>query len=323
MYKSLLKVLCLATPLALGHASHANSAYPSEPIKLVVPYVAGASTDSLARLVGQSVSEQLKQTVIVENRAGAGGAIAADHVKRQKPDGYTFMLTTDGILSVNPNLYKKIPYDSQKDFQPLSIAVAAPLVLAVRSDSSFKNLKDLMDHAKANPDQLTFGSAGVGSSQHMAGELFSDVAGVRITHVPYKGGAPAMNDLLGGHISMMFVQTASAEDLAKAGKIRILGIGSPQRSPALPDVATFDELGLKGYDSDTWYGFNMPANADPKVVSTLNAAIVKALKNNAKQLEAQGYVVVAGDPQHMADNIKNNMKKWGDLAKKSGIYQSQ
>lgn len=323
MYKNMLKTLCLVAPLIVCHASMAASTYPSEPIKLVVPYVAGASTDSLARLVGKSVSDQVKQTVIVENRAGAGGAIAADHVKRQKPDGYTFMLTTDGILSVNPNLYKKIGYDSLKDFDPLSIAVAAPLVLAVKIDSPFKTLKDIIDYAKANPNQLTFGSAGVGSSQHMAGELFGDMAGVRITHVPYKGGAPAMNDLLGGHISMMFVQTASAEDLAKAGKVRILGIGSPKRSPALPNIATFDELGLKGYDSDTWYGFNMPAGADPKVISMLNAAIVKALKDNAKQLESQGYVVVAGDPQHMAESVKNNIKKWGDLAKKAGIYQSQ
>lgn len=323
MYKNMLTALCLAAPLLVGHASMASSAYPSEPIKLVVPYVAGASTDSLARLVGKLVSDQLKQAVIVENRAGAGGTIAADHVKRQKPDGYTFMLTTDGILSVNPVLYKKISYDSQKDFGPLSIAVAAPLVLAVKIDSPFKTLQDVIDHAKANPNQLTFGSAGVGSSQHMAGELFGDIAGVDISHVPYKGGAPAMNDLLGGHISMMFVQTASAEDLAKAGKIRILGIGSLKRSPALPDVATFDELGLKDYDSDTWYGFNMPAGADPKVLSVLNAAIVKALKDSAKQLESQGYVVVASDPQQMADSVKNNIKKWGDLAKKAGIYQSQ
>lgn len=323
MYKNIVKALCLTAPLFLAHQSMANPTYPSEPIKLVVPYVAGASTDSLARLVGKSVSDQLKQTVIVENRAGAGGAIAADHVKRQKPDGHTFMLTTDGILSVNPVLYKKIPYDSLKDFGALSVAVAAPLVLAVKIDSPFKTLQDVIDYAKANPDRLTFGSAGVGSSQHMAGELFADVAGVKISHVPYKGGAPAMNDLLGGHISMMFVQTASADDLAKAGKIRILGIGSPQRSPALPDVATFDELGLKGYDSDTWYGFNMPAGADPKVVEVLNGAIVKALKDNAKQLQGQGYVVVAGDPQHMTDSVKNNIKKWGDLAKKAGIFQSQ
>jgi tripartite-type tricarboxylate transporter receptor subunit TctC len=323
MHKRLITAAALAGSLMFAHSGVSAKDYPSAPIKLVVPYVAGASTDALARLVGQSVADQLGEPVVVENRSGAGGTVAADHVKLQAPDGYTFMLSTDGILSVNPVIYKKIGYNSLKDFQPLSIAVNAPLVLAVRADSPYKTLQDLIDAAKASPGVLTFGSAGIGSSQHMAGELFKEIAHVDINHIPYRGGAPAMNDLLGGHISMMFVQSASAVKLAEAGKVRILGIGSPTRSPALPDVRTFDELGLKGYDADTWYGFSMPAGADKAVVAKLNSAIVKALKDNAATLEDQGYVVVASSPEQMRESIEKNIKKWGGLAKSAGIYQAQ
>ncbi|GAB1576235.1 Bug family tripartite tricarboxylate transporter substrate binding protein [Bordetella petrii] len=314
----------LASTLALaGGGASVAAGFPSEPMKLVVPYAAGASTDTLARMVGQSVAEDLKQPVIVENRAGAGGTIASDHVKRQKPDGYTWMLTTDGMLSVNPSIYKTLNYDSLKDFSPLSIAVAAPLVLAVTQNSPFKSMEDLIAYAKSHPNELSYGSAGVGSSQHMAGELMKDMAGVEITHVPYRGGAPAMADLLGGHIDLMFVQSASAKDLADQGKLRLLGIGSLARSPALPDVRTFDEIGLKGYDSDTWYGFNMPANADPAIVRTLNAAIVKALQGHRQELERQGYAVIASTPQEMQESVEKNLVKWRDLAKKAGIYQMQ
>lgn len=302
---------------------HANQNFPSGPMKLVVPYAAGASTDTLARMVGQAVAEDLGQSVIVENHAGAGGTIAADYVKRQKPDGYTWMLTTDGILSVNPSIYKKLNYDSLKDFTPLSIAVAAPLVLAVRSDSPFTSMQALIDFAKANPQKLSYGSAGVGSSQHMAGELMKEMAKVDITHVPYRGGAPAMADLLGGHIDMMFVQSASAKDLADQGKLRLLGIGSPERVAALPELATFDELGLKGYDSDTWYGFNMPAGADADVVKKLNGSISKALQKHRKTLEQQGFTVVASSPEEMQASMEHNLSKWRDLAKKAGIYQMQ
>jgi tripartite-type tricarboxylate transporter receptor subunit TctC len=297
--------------------------YPSEPIKVIVPYAAGASTDALARMVGQDIGRELKQSVVVENHAGAGGTIAADYVKRQPGDGYTIMLTTDGILSVNPAIYKKLNYDSLKDFTPLSIAVAAPLVLAVKSDSPFKTAQELIAYAKANPDKLSFGSAGVGTSQHMAGALMNNMAGVKITHVPYRGGGPAMTDLLGGHIDMMFVQSASADELAKKGSLRILAIGSPKRIKQLPNVPTFAELGLTGYDSDTWYGFNMPAKADPKIVAMLNAAIVKSLKARESQLEGLGYTVVASSPEQMRHSIEHNIPKWEAVAKQAGIYHTQ
>lgn len=184
-------LIASSASVLLAGAAHANT-FPDGPMKLVVPYAAGASTDTLARLVGQYVADDLKQSVIVENRSGAGGTIASDYVKRQKPDGYTWMLTTDGILSVNPSIYKTLNYDSLKDFAPLSIAVAAPLVLAVTSDSPYQSMQEIIEFAKANPNKLTYGSAGVGSSQHMAGELMKQMSGTQITHVPYRGGAPAM-----------------------------------------------------------------------------------------------------------------------------------
>lgn len=317
------KLLIGMAGFALALQAYAADRYPSEPIKMIVPYAAGASTDGLARLVGQDVAEDLKQPVVIENHAGAGGTIAADYVKRQPGNGYTLMLTTDGILSVNPSIYKKLNYDPQKDFTPLSIAVTAPLVLAVRTDSPYKTAQQLIDFARKNPEKLSYGSAGVGSSQHMAGELMKAMAGVKITHVPYRGGGPAMNDMLGGHIDMMFVQSASAKELADKGTIRILAIGSPQRNKQLPDVPTFSEIGLKGYDSDTWYGFNMPAKADPEVVSALNASIVKSLKKRQEQLERLGYGVVASSSDEMRRNIETNLVKWRDLAKQADIYQMQ
>ena len=317
--KCVFGTVCLVSAAQAGAAD----AYPAEPIKLVVPYVAGASTDALARMVGKDMGEEFKKPVIVENRPGAGGTIAADFLRRQAADGYTFGFTTDGIMAVNPAIYKKLNYDSLKDFTPLSIAVNAPIVLVVRSDASFKTAQELIAYAKAHPEGLSYGSAGLGSSQHMAGELLKSMAGVNILHVPYRGGEPAMTDLLGGQISMMFVQSASAKQLVAAGKIRILAIGSPKRNKQFPDVPTLDEIGLKGYDSDTWYGFNMPANADPKIVQTLNAAIVRSLKKRQAQLEDLGYDVVASSPEEQRKNIETNLQKWSDVARKAGIYHAQ
>lgn len=298
-------------------------AYPTDPVKLIVPYVAGASTDALARMVGQDLGAEFKKPVIVENRPGAGGTIAADFLRRQAPDGYTFGFTTDGIMAVNPAVYKKLNYDSMKDFTPLSIAVNAPIVLVVRTDSQFKSAQELIAYAKANPEGLSYGSAGLGSSQHMAGELFKSMADVKVLHVPYRGGEPAMTDLLGGQTSMMFVQSASAKELVAAGKIRILAIGSPKRNKQFPDIPTLDEIGLKGYDSDTWYGFNMPANVDPKIVEKLSAAIIRSLKKRQEQLEGLGYEVVASTPKEQRQNIEQNLQKWADVAKKAGVYHVQ
>lgn len=318
------KLLACIALCSASQATWAQADYPNRAITLVVPFSAGASTDTLARVIGKSMSEQLKQPVVVENKSGAGGLVAIDFLKRKAPDGYTFMLTTDGILSINHSIYKTLPYDSIKDFTPLMIAAVAPVVLIVKADSPFKSVKDIIEYAKSHPtNTLTFGSSGVGTSQHVAGELFNSMAGVKINHVPYKGGAPAMVDLLGGHISMMFGQIPSAKEAADNGKIRILAIGSPQRHPVLPDTPTLDELGLKGYNSDTWYGFNMPAGADPKVSGALYNALSDAISTHKPSLEKQGYVIIQSTPPQMTENIKHNTEKWKQVLKNTSAYQMQ
>jgi len=317
-------ILSAVTVLPLAYIQPALASYPERPITLVVPFSAGASTDTLARIMGKTISDTLKQSVIVENKAGAGGVIAADYVRRQQPDGYTFMLTTDGIMSVNPSIHKTLSYKPLQDFTPLTIAAIAPVVLIVRADSPFKSVQDIINFAKQNPPgTLNFGSSGVGASQHIAGEMFNQLAGVEIKHIPYKGGEPAMIDLLGGHLSMMFGQIPSAMEAAKAGKIRILAIGSPKRSPILPDVATLAELGLQGYDSDTWYGFAMPSGTPAEIQPKLYQALADALRSHRAQLEQMGYVVLGSTPADMTENIKSNTEKWKNVLQKAGIYQTQ
>jgi len=309
--------------MAIGsHPAGWADSYPDQPFKLIVPYSPGASTDTLARIVGESVSAQLKQSVIVENKPGAAGIIATNYVRQQKPDGYTFMLTTDGIMSVNPSLYKKLPYDSKSDFASLGVAVAVPNALVVRNDSPFHNVHDVVQYAKAHPDALSYGSAGVGSSLHIAGELLNETASINILHVPYKGGAAEMNALYGGEVSMIYVPMVTALNMRASGKARILGIGSAQRNAALPDVATFSEQGLD-YNSDTWYGFNMPAGVDAKQVAVLSQAIHQALLQNKSRLQGLGFSVVAGSPAQMDDTIQQGIARWRPLIEKAGLYQKQ
>lgn len=306
--------------LGLSQALHAQGTYPEKPIKIVVPYTAGASTDTLARIIGESVSKQLKQPVIIENKPGAAGIIASNYVKQQKPDGYTLMLTTDGIASINPSLYKAVSYDSVKDFTSLTMAVSVSNALVVRNDSEFKTVGDVVNYAKKNPEKLSYGSAGVGSSLHMAGELLNDTEGIHILHVPYKGGAAEMNALLGNEVSMIYIPMVSALNFQSAGKARILGIGSKERNPGVPEVPTFREQGLD-YDSDTWYGFNAPAGIDSVVVDVLNQAIRNGLAENKDRLEAMGFSVVGSSSAQMDAAIDSGIKRWEPLIRKVGLYK--
>lgn len=297
--------------------------YPSRPITMITPYPPGASTDALARIVAKTLGEGLGQTVIVESKAGAGGTIAAQQTARAAPDGYTIMLTAGGIMTINPSIYKKLPYDPTKDFSSLTIAVRVPLVLAVRGDSKYKSMADVLAAAKAHPGKLTYGSAGIGTSQHLAGELYKDMAKVDILHVPYKGGAPAMTDLLGGQIDMMFVQIPSAEPHVRTGAIRLLSVGSPERSALLPEVPTMAESALAGYDSDTWYGFNMPAGTPPAIVKRLHDGIVHALEANESKLAQLGFVKTASTTEQMDKTVLFEIDKWGKVIRAAGLYGSQ
>jgi tripartite-type tricarboxylate transporter receptor subunit TctC len=310
-----------ASLLLLAPAQAQTNSFPNRPIRIITPYPAGASTDLLARTVAQSMSKRLGQTVLVENRAGAGGIIAADATAKAAPDGYTFLLASAGIVTMNPIIYKKLPYDPVKDLAPLTVAVQLPLVVVVNSAVPVRTTQQLRDMATAAPGKLTYGSAGSGTSQHLAGELFKSMAKVDLVHVAYKGGGPAMSDLLGGQIDMMFVQTPSALHQSRSGKIRIVAIGSAKRSPLLPDVPTIAESGLPGYDSDTWYGFLAPAGVPPAIMSKLHAAIIDALKENKEKLSSEGFVVVGSTPQEMAALIKSDTAKWGAIIRAAGITE--
>ncbi|UBM08475.1 Bug family tripartite tricarboxylate transporter substrate binding protein [Cupriavidus metallidurans] len=306
-----------------GQANAQADNFPNRPIKVVVPYPAGASTDLLARIVGQTMSKVLGQSVVVENRPGAGGIIAAEYTARSAPDGYTIMMTSAGILTNNPSMYKKLPYDAVKDFAPISIAAQLPLVIVVNNKLPAKSFQELMNLAKKEPGKLSYGSAGTGTSQHLAGELLKSMAKVDILHVPYKGGSPAMADLLAGQISMMFVQTASALPQVRNGKVRAIAIGSPQRSAMMPDVPTIAESGVPGYNSDTWYGYVAPAGVPQPILARLHAAIVAGLKENKEKLLNDGYVVDGGTPQQMAAAIKTDTSKWGEIIRSAHITADQ
>lgn len=293
--------------------------FPSKPIRLIAPFAAGASTDFLARVVAQSMSKTLGQPVVVDNKPGAGGILAAEQTMHAAPDGYTFMLTSAGIVTMNQSIYSKLPYDPVKDFAPLSIAVRMPIVLVVNPSVPIQNMKDLLAYAKANPGKLTYGSAGTGTSQHLAGELFKSMSHTSMLHIPYRGGAPAMNDLLANQISMMFVQVPSVLPHIQAGKIRPIAVGSDKRDGKLPNVPTVAESGIAGYNSDTWYGFVLPAGVPQPIVEKMHMAIVDALKENRQKLTDQGFNIDGGTPQKMAETIKEESAKWAQVIKAANI----
>jgi tripartite-type tricarboxylate transporter receptor subunit TctC len=313
---------CLLAAAALCVAAagmvHAQD-FPTRPVQIIGPYAAGASTDTLARMLTASLSKELGQPVVVSNKPGAGGIIAAQETLRAPADGYTILLVSSAMLTVNQSIYSKLPYDPLKDFAPVGISVRMPIALVVNPAQPIKNVQELIAYAKANPGKLTFGSAGTGTTQHLAGELFKSMTGADILHIPYKGGAPAMVDLIGGQISMMFVQAPSALQQIKGGKIRALAVDGVKRDPDLPDVPTADESGVKGYDLNSWYGFVVPAGVPEPALHKLQAAVAKALKENEAKLTEQGYLIDGGSPKDMADAIAAESKKWAVVVKAANI----
>jgi tripartite-type tricarboxylate transporter receptor subunit TctC len=313
-------LIAVVAAAALGATGAAQAQdFPNKPIRIIAPFAAGASTDFLARTVAQSMSKELGQPVVVENKPGAGGVLAADTVAHSPADGYTFLLTSAGIVTMNQHIYPKLPYDPVKDLAPLTIAVRMPIALVVNPSLPVKNVQELLAYAKAHPGKVTYGSAGSGTSQHLAGELFKSMANVNLLHVPYRGGGPAMNDLLAGQINMMFVQVPSALPQVKAGKVRAIAVGSDKRDAMMPDVPTVNESGVKGYNSDTWYGFVMPAGVPAPIGQKLHAAIVKALKENEAKLNEHGFNVDGSTAREMADTITVESKKWGAVIKAANI----
>jgi tripartite-type tricarboxylate transporter receptor subunit TctC len=294
--------------------------YPDKPIRMVVPFPAGGTTDILARAVAQKLSESLGQQVIVDNKPGAGGNIGAQEVARSAPDGYTLVMGTVGTHAINPSLYKKMPYDHVKDFAPVSLVASVPNLLVVHPSVPVNSVKELIAYAKANPGKLNFASSGNGTSIHLSGELFKTMTGVQMTHVPYKGSAPAVTDLLGGQVQVMFDNMPSALPHAKAGKLKPLAVTSAKRFPGTPDIPTMAESGVPGYEASSWFGVLAPAGTPKEIVNKLSTEIAKALKTPEmkKKLEEQGAEAVGSTPEEFAAHIKAETAKWAKVVKESG-----
>lgn len=317
--RTLIAGLTAAAAAALPHAALAQG-YPAKPVTIVVPFAPGGTTDILARIVGQGLSGELGQPFIVDNRAGAGGNIGASLAAKAPADGYTLFMGTVGTHAINQALYKKMPFDPVKDFAPISRVATVPNLLVAHPSQPYKTVKELIAYAKANPGKVTYGSPGSGSSPHVSGELFKSMTGTELLHVPYKGSAPAMTDLLGGQISIMFDNLPSAIQHVRSGKLRPIAITTAKRSPELPDIPTIAEAGVPGYEAMSWFGLFAPAATPKPVLDQLNAALVKVLNQPdvKKKIAEQGGDVVAETPAQFAAFIQSESVKWGKVVKASG-----
>lgn len=316
IFATLLTITSIASS---AFSQAAEAAYPQRPINLVVPFSAGGPTDAMARMLAQGLGERLGQQVVVDNRGGAGGSIAAEFVARAEPDGYTLFFGTTGTMAINPSLYKNLRYDPVKDFAPVSLMATTMNVLVVNPEIQVKTLKDLIALAKKNPGDLTYGSAGNGSSNHLSGELFRKDSDIDIVHVPYKGSAPALIDLLGGRISMMFDTIAQQTQNVSSGKVNALAVTGPTRSPLLPDVPTAQEAGLDGFDVTIWFGVLAPKNTPADIVDRLQKEMeaVMAADGMKQRMLAAGAEAHTTTSQEFADLIKHDIAKWEPVVKGS------
>jgi len=301
-------------------AVYAQAVYPTKPIRIVVPFPAGGTTDILARAVGQKLTETNGQPVLIDNRPGAGGNIGAELVAKSPPDGYTLLMGTVGTHAINPSLYAKMPYDHQKDFAPVILVAGVPNVLVINPSVPANSVQELIAYGKANPGKLNFASSGSGTSIHLAGELFKTMSGVQMTHIPYKGSAPAIADLLGGQVQIMFDNLPSALPQIKAGKLKALAVTSAQRATALPDVPTIAEAGLPGFEASSWFGLLAPAGTPKEVIAKLNTEVAKWLASPEarEKLAAQGAIAAGKTPEDFTQHIVAETAKWQKVVKESG-----
>jgi len=295
-------------------------AWPGKPIRVIVPFPPAGGTDVLTRQLAEKISAATKWTLVIDNKPGAGGNIGLDALAKSAPDGYTIGMGQTANLAINPSLYAKMPFDALKDFAPVGLVSAQPMVLVVSADSSYRSLADVVAAAKAKPDALTMASAGSGTVGHLAGELFARKAGVKFLHIPYKGASPAVTDLLGHQVDIFFANTQSVMTLVTAGKLRALAVSSAQRIKPLPAVPTISESGYKDFEAVTWSGFVAPAGTPADIIAKLNAEVAKALARAdfLEKLAAEGSQPLGGSPQHFAEFLRAEHAKWGVAVRESG-----
>jgi len=295
--------------------------FPDRPIKLVVPFGAGSAVDTIARAIAAQAGEQMGQAIQIDNRTGANGIIAAEAVARSAPDGYTLFMPNDGIMAANPALYAKLPYDPVKDFAAITLTSTVPLVLVSHPSFAASTVQEFIAQAKAKPGALNFTSTGSGSAQHLAMEFLIDAAGIKLTHVPHKAMGAALTDLMAGTIPVMFTGISNVVNLAKEGKVKVLAVSTPKRSPAMPNVPTIAESGVSGYGYAAWNGIVAPAGTPPEVIRRLHNEFAKAMANPAvrAKLGGLGFDLVGAGPQEFGELIRGDVVRLGRLVRTAGI----
>ena len=315
-----LTVLAQAGAIAAISSGAVAQSYPSRPVRLIVPFAPGGGTDILMRLLSPRLGESLGQQIIIDNRPGAGSQIGSELVAHAAPDGYT-LLTVDSAFAVNPSLYAKMPYDNEKDFTPISLLASAPVILVVHPSVPASTLTELIALAKSRPAQMNFASGGSGSSTHLGVELLKSVAHIELVHIPYKGTGPAVADVLAGQVTMMFAGISSVKQQVNVGKLRAIAVTGDKRSPAMPEVPTFVESGLKGVDSSTYWGLLGPAATPRDVVTRLSEAVAKVIRlpDVTRRLVDLGFDPIGSTPQQYAANLRRETDKWASVIKSAGI----
>ena len=315
------KTLMLLTLAAMVSPVGAAEQFPTRPIRVIVPYAPGGNVDISARIIAPPLGDVLGQTIVVDNRPGAGGNLGASLVAKATPDGYTLLVGSSGPLSVNPVIFKSLPYDTLKDFAPISTVQAVPLVVLAGPKSNINSIADIIAAAKARPGKLTMASAGAGTTNHFAIELFAHMANVKLLHVPYKGSGPALSELLGGQVETMIDQLAASIGYVRDGRLKVLAVTTQQRAAALPNVPTLEELGYKGYQASTLLGLLAPAGTPKPVVAKLNAGVRKIMDNNivAERFRGLGANPGASSPEEFTARIRDELEQWRSLVKQLNL----
>jgi tripartite-type tricarboxylate transporter receptor subunit TctC len=318
---SRLPALALVLASTLAAVTARADDYPSRPIKLIVPYAAGGGADSVARIVAKRVGETIGQPIVVENRGGAGSIIGTELVNKSDPDGYTLLLGQSGPISINPAVYKKIPYDPVKDFAPITKTTAYPYIMVVSPALGVKTLQEFVALARSKPGELNYGTTGVGAANHLVTELFDGKAGIKMTHIPYRGTALAVTDLIAGQVQVVFADPISALQHINAGTLLALAVTSKERSPVAPTVPTISESGYPGFDAIAWHGILAPAKTPPAIINKLNAEIVAALKDPETKalLEKQAMQTVGSSPEAFASFIRQDIAIWKEVADQAKV----